>query len=262
MIRARLQPKKTEFKMNEKVKNDYVTESRTGKAIPVTAKELGNNVKRQLEVLGSMETYVSCGMAMLDLCDRFATKSSVPGITDVVANGITNVALECAAVMWFCAGVDKNSDDQSARQLVARWEEQLTPHDRRLLKGIRTLRNELHGHRGGKGDRQHKREVSVRLLYLFGDLGEPMVEFNAGDDAANIKRLFERMTPSKRAELRSLMYNALEWLWAEFEKEKDRLANRVLGRNRDSDLVTVKGRLSGNRTSLDWASGAESLRPS
>lgn len=243
--------------MSEKIRNDYFTESGTGKRIPVTAKGLGNSISQQLEVLGSMETYVSCGMAMMHLCDRFATKSSVPGIDDKVANGITNVALECAAVMWFCAGLDKNSASPHAKRLVAQWEGQLSRHDRRLLKSIRTLRNEIHGHRGGKGDRQHKREVSLRLLYLFGDLSEPMLEFNVGDDAANMNRFFERMPEPKRTELKRLMRNALAWLRTEFEMEKDRLANRVLGRSPGSDLVTVKGGLSGDTKWIDWASGTQ-----
>ena len=244
--------------MSEQIRSDYITEIRSGKRIPVTTKEFGNSVSQKLGVLGSMTTYVNCGMAMLNLCDRFATVSSVPGIEDKVANGITNTALECAAVMWFCAGVDINSDNKVARGLVADWEKQLSPHNRRLMKGIRKLRNELHGHRGGKGDREHKRKVSVGLVYLFGDLGDPIVTFDAGKDADHIKRLFERMSAPKRTELQRLMRNASDWLDAKNREERNRVSNRVLGRNGDSDLVTVKGGREGDMKWLDWASGADS----
>lgn len=245
--------------MSEQIESSYITEIGSGQRIAVTTKQFGNNISQQLEVLGSMTTYVNCGMAMLHLCDRFETVSTVPGIDDKVATGITNTALECASVMWFCAGVDVNSDNKDARDFVAEWEKQLSRHNRKLMKSIRRLRNELHGHRGGRGDRGHKREVSVGLAYLFGDLGEPIVTFDAGADADNIKRLFERMSPQKRTELKGLMRNASDWLDARADKERNLVSNRVLGRKEDSDLVTVKGGRDGDRNWLDWSSGVDSL---
>ena len=225
--------------MSESIKSEYLTHTGTGRRIAVTTKEPGNigKSKQHLEVLGSMITYVNVGLAMLHLCDRFATVSSVPGIGNEVATGITNTALECASVMWFCAGMDVNSANKDARGFVAEWKKHLTPHNRKLFKGIRDVRNELHGHRGGRRDRQHKRDVSVRLMYLFGDLGERMVHFNVGDDADDIKRLFERIPEAKRAEWQRLMSDASNWLTDKFVTERDSLSNRLLGGKEGGDLV-------------------------
>lgn len=242
--------------MSEKIRIDHFFDLRTDAPIRVTTKELGNNIQFRPQVVVSMLDNVTAARTMLNLCDQFQVVLNVPGGDTDLANCITNAALECAALMWFCAGMDESNNDMTTQTFVREWKSQLSKHDRQQFKGLINRRNQIYAHRGGKGRGQRLRDVRVQLNYLDGDLDSPMVGFNIGESADAVRKLFERMTERQRIDLERLIHDASIWLESKYKHETGQVTRDVIDKP-NAELVTIDGGMEDGRKWLDWT-GADS----
>jgi len=245
--------------MSEKIVNDEFVDKSTGARIPVTTKVLGNNIQFCPQVVVSMLDNVTAARNMLNLCDQFQVELNVPGGDTDLANCLANVALECTALMWFCAGMDERNKDQTTQGFVKEWLSQLSKHDRQQFKGFVKRRDQIYAHRGQLGRGQRLRDVEVELDYLEGDLDAPMVGFNIGESTDAVREFFKRMSEPQRMDLERLMREAANWLESKYEHERTRVSREVIDKP-NADLVTIKGGIEDGRKWLDWTGADSSTR--
>lgn len=245
--------------MSEKMGSDEFVDKSTGARIPVTTKELGNNIQFRPQVVVSMLDNVTAARNMLNLCDQFQVVLDVPGGDTDLANCLANVALECTALMWFCAGMDESNKDETTREFVREWKSQLSKHDRQQFKGFIKRRNQIYAHRGNLGRGQRLRDVKVELDYLDGDLDAPMVGFNIGESTDAVREFFKRMSEPQRMDLERLMREAANWLESKYEHERNEVTRDVIDKP-NADLVTIKGGIEDGRRWLDWTGADSSTR--
>ena len=242
--------------MSERTRSDHFVDRRTDAPIRVTTEELGNDIQFRLQVVVSMLVNVTAARNMLNLCDQFQVLLNVPGGDTDLANCLTNVALECTALMWFCAGMDETNKDKTTGMFVSEWKSQLSEHDQQQFDGFVNRRNQIYAHRGGLGRGQRLRDVKVELNYLDGDLDAPMVGFNIGESTDAVRELFKRMTEPQRMDLERLMREAADWLESKYKHERNQVTRDAIGKP-NADLVTIEGGIEDGRKWLDWT-GADS----